>query len=383
MRKEHRTLLRRTLANFALLLGSMLVFVMLCEFMVFRFILKPADFEANAYENDVIRYAPNQTGTFRLMDEIEAPFSINANGWNSRHKYYKKARRDGVRRIAIVGDSYVHAREVPFDQSFAEKIEDDLNANGQATEIFRFGIKGAPLSQYLHMIRHEVLDYKPDIILVLLIHNDFDESFTKRTGRYTKSFLRLDVEEGIVRGEIPPVPYKPNIVDWLSQSATLGYLVHRQKVNIGIGYIGQLLFGGRGTRIDFDANINISKTEDLMEDIAGAMDFVFSDFSDIAAENQIPIALVMDGHRNRIYEGRATEPKSTLILQLNSLAALTAARHGLPFLDLHPAFLADWRANGERFNFENDGHWNLYGHRLVAEEIENFLTEGNFAQPTH
>ena len=36
---------------------------------------------------------------------------------------------------------------------------------------------GAPLSQYPHVLRRDVPAFKPDVVLVQLIHNDFDESY--------------------------------------------------------------------------------------------------------------------------------------------------------------------------------------------------------------
>ena len=62
----------------------------------------------------------------------------------------------GVLRVAVIGDSYVHGSFVNPDQGFPEVIERELNAAGVRAEVLRFGMDGAPLSQYLHMLRREV-----------------------------------------------------------------------------------------------------------------------------------------------------------------------------------------------------------------------------------
>jgi hypothetical protein len=188
------------------------------------------------------------------------------------------------------------------------------------------------------------------------------------------------MENGKVKGEIAPVPYEPTVVDWFSQSTILGYLVHRHRINLGLGYISRLIFGGGGGERNFEANIDVAETQALMDNISGVIDYVFAAFADFTAETGIDVVLVMDGHRDGIYEGRASQADSTVILQLNGLAAARAARYGLPFLDLHPAFLVDWHANGRRFNFENDGHWNIYGHQVVAAEIEKFLIKQGYIE---
>jgi hypothetical protein len=63
-----------------------------------------------------------------------------------------------------------------LQEGFPEVIERELTRAGVAAEVLRFGMDGAPLSQYLHVLRHEVRAFKPDVVLVQLIHNDFDES---------------------------------------------------------------------------------------------------------------------------------------------------------------------------------------------------------------
>ncbi len=56
-------------------------------------------------------------------------------------------------------------------------IERELTRAGVTAEVLRFGMDGAPLSQYPHVLRRDVPAFKLDVVLVQLIHNDFDESY--------------------------------------------------------------------------------------------------------------------------------------------------------------------------------------------------------------
>ena len=56
----------------------------------------------------------------------------------------------------------------------------------------------------------------------------------------------------------------------------------------------------------------------------------------------------------------------------NRRLAAAAAGHGIPFLDLSPAFLAS--AVTETL-FHRDSHWNAAGHALAADTIAGFLYE--------
>ena len=72
---------RKVLLNLSLVCGSVLFVLLLGELLVFRFILLPSDVPRNAYIDGLIRYAPNQTGIYRVQDEIAARFSINEQGY--------------------------------------------------------------------------------------------------------------------------------------------------------------------------------------------------------------------------------------------------------------------------------------------------------------
>src|SRR5437588_812297 len=52
----------------------------LCEFGVFRFIWLASDVPANDFVDGIVRYASNQSGSWRVRDEIAAPYRINAQG---------------------------------------------------------------------------------------------------------------------------------------------------------------------------------------------------------------------------------------------------------------------------------------------------------------
>ena len=221
--------LRKLMVNLGLAAASTLIFLAFFEFVVFRIVLPGSDVPRNAYINEVVRYAPHQTGVWRVRDDIAAPFSINAQGWNSPLADYSVDRVAGGSRIAFVGDSFVEALQVPVDASFAEGVARGMGA-GRPPEAFRFAVSGAPLSQYVQMVEREVVRFRPDWIVVLLVHNDFDESFMFQPGRYTSSFLKFVVRDGRVIGETPPAPWRPGLVEGLRRSALARFFLYRWQI---------------------------------------------------------------------------------------------------------------------------------------------------------
>lgn len=354
---------RNVAVNLGLVLASLLVFLGFCELVVFRMIWLASDVPANAFVDGVVRYAPHQRGIWRVRDEIAAPYRINAEGWNSGIGDYAVARRPGVARIAIVGDSFVEALQVPYDHSFGEKLGAALGGTGHPVEIYRFGISGAPLSQYLQMTEREIVRYRPDWVVVLIVHNDFDESYKFKPGRYTSSFLKLRIEDGSVTGEIPPDPWRPGAAEWLRQSATARFFLYRWQVRPEF-LVDLVLPGARAAAAHYAANTDIAAVLADRPVVEAVTDYLFGRLDAIVHAIGARLLLAMDGDRSAIYRG-ADSPA----LALNRIAEETARRHAIPFIDLQPAFAADWQNEHRQFDFDADGHWNEHGHAVAAAAI--------------
>lgn len=360
------SLLRNLLLNALLVAASLLLTLLVLEFPVFRWWLPAPDMPRLDFVDGVVKYAPHQQGVFRLRDEVTARFRINAAGWNSTHEdYASPLDADTVRRIAVIGDSYVEALHVDVAKSFAGLLEDSL---GEGHRVQRYGISGAPLSQYLHLLRREVLPWQPDLVIVLLIHNDFDESYRPVPGVYTSSFLKLRLDRaGRVEEELPP---RALVQPWYAPirqfSATWRYLRYRQQLRFGV--LRRWLLGEAPP--EYRANVDLERLADNRQADEAVTDYVFGEFRALADAHGFQVLVVMDADRETIYRGES--PDNSEVLWLNRMVARQASRHGLAFLDLHPVFQADFREYGRHFNFRHDGHWNEYGHRRAAGAIHRW-----------
>jgi GDSL-like Lipase/Acylhydrolase family len=357
--------LRDLTINLMVSLASALLFLALCEFVVFRFVWLASDTPRLDFRNDIVRYAPNQRGIWRVRDEIAAPYRINAQGWNSGSGDYVRERHPGVARIAVVGDSFVEALQVPYDSSLAEVLGRELNDKGQPAEIYRFGISGAPLSQYVHMVEREVVGYRPDWIVVNVVHNDFDESYDYIRGRYTSSFMKFKVADGKVTGETPPAPWQPGLIETLRLTATVRFLFYRWQVHPQ-ALIDLLLPRPAGAAEPrYQANIDVGRVLANRRDIEAVSDHALARLAALAASIGARLLVVMDGDRHAIYRGQLNGP----VLALNRILGQAAERHHIAFLDLQPEFAADWAAHHRRFDFDVDGHWNELAHAIAAIAI--------------
>ena len=109
---------------------------------------------------------PGDSGWYRL--EGESYIQINSEGFRDRE--YTKAKPENTLRIALLGDSFVAAYEVPLEEGFAAVIERELSGckslSGQKVEVIKFGTRAYGTDQELITLREKVWAYSPDIVIL-------------------------------------------------------------------------------------------------------------------------------------------------------------------------------------------------------------------------
>ena len=128
------------------------------------------------------RLLPNKGGWYR--SEGEAYIRINSAGF--RDKEHEVTKRKGTYRIAILGDSYMEARQVALEHMFARRLEDYLSTcqsdQFQKIETLNFGQGGYSTTDELLTLKHHVWQYDPDMVLTAIFHgNDLVDNFPTMT----------------------------------------------------------------------------------------------------------------------------------------------------------------------------------------------------------
>ena len=372
-RGSGRSRLASLLANFGLSAITLVVLLMVLEFGVFRYILVPDDVLPNVSINNVVRYLPGTTAVFRHPDGSTSTATINADGWNSTKPDYPLAPPDGVLRIAVVGDSYVQASYIDTAKAFPEVLERTLNARGVKAEVLRFGMDGAPMSQYLWMLRREVLRYRPDVVVIPLIHNDFDESYRFIGTRYNSSFMKIGTDAAGKTVELAPSEFQPGLADSLRDLRTFRYLYYETNAYLKLkGLVTRYVWGKEQ---DYEPQF-ISSAVDIRnitehDKIRWATRYIMAEMKQLSQEHGFMLAFVMDGVREAVYAGK--DRSQYQVSALNGIAAEITTELGLPFLDLQRTFATDYAVANERFEYPWDWHWNGRGNRLVGEAIADML----------
>jgi len=132
-----------------------------------------------------LRLIGYSTGNFfRRDDVIGATHRPGAEGWWTREgRDYIRINSDGLRnrehavtkpantfRIAVLGDSYAEAFQLPMQKAFWSIMESRLRScaalSNQNVEVINFGVAGYGTGQELLTLREKVWKYDPDVVLL-------------------------------------------------------------------------------------------------------------------------------------------------------------------------------------------------------------------------
>jgi len=322
---------------------------------------------------------------------------INARGFRDAERAFAKP--PGTVRVAVLGDSYVAAHQVPVEQRFTERLEGALGAllesdgrfAGRRVEVLNFGVNGAGTAQELLVWRHEASRYAPDLVLLAFFAgNDpanntralelnpykpyftldpdgepvLDERFRAALAERERPLERLLeactdasrvlqlLRRGRPLGRVPhgPRPYEPGVSGEFLPEPGLRDEVYRPPQD-------------ETWRAAWDV------TESLLAELGREVEERGAHLAVVSVTTGIQV------HPDPVVRARfaAREGVADLDYPDRRLAAC-CARQGIPCVLLAPAF----RAHAEReqvylHGFTNTppghGHWNALGHALAAEVV--------------
>lgn len=123
---------------------------------------------------------------------------INSDGFRDRE--HARTKPANTFRIAILGDSFTEAMQLPFEQTYGFLLEQKLQQcntfRGQRVEVINFGVSGYGTALELLTLRQKVWDYSPDMVLLAFTtHNDvFDNSRALSQSEEVPYFVYRDGE---------------------------------------------------------------------------------------------------------------------------------------------------------------------------------------------
>lgn len=341
----HQSMNRKLRQNIIMMLVSILVSLLGLEGMA-RCCL-PVSNPPLRHSTDLgLQREPGQDGqVVTFLGEMHAHYHVNAAGWNSSLEYQPGPHPDTYR-IAVIGDSFVEALQVDADQAYPDLLAARLPC--RSVETYRFGIGGAPLSQYVVTLRYVLETYQPDLVLVQLVGNDYDESIAGYEP-WGPLFWRIS-PAGSGYELVPPatlmIDERARAADQIS--ALRRFLQYNLSISLAL--------------LTPTASAEVPHASD--GEVFAATDWLLAQLRDDAQAHGIPLILLMEPDRDSIYAG---SPEFTDTW--GDHAHRAAASLKIPIIDLGPAQAADYQQHGQPFEFPHDAHWNAYAHQIVADAV--------------
>jgi hypothetical protein len=333
----------------------------------------------------VMRFLPVHSG-FRVAPvTVQAPVAhlqpneqyTFSTGWNFRNvnrgginnagfindQDYRK--QDAKALLAVVGDSFIEARMVPYPDTLQGRLATALEKDFR---VYSFAAGGAPMSQYLIWARHAVQDYGARALIINIVLNDFDESYIAYR---TSPVYWVYVADADGQLRLRFFEYSQSTLrSILSRSALARYLMINLKLE---HFIQTMPF--RHTASASQASATGVQTSAGDPDDAEArrarisLAVIDGFFRDLKVMVELPperILFLVDGFH---YPEAGAGGAGSYFDRMRKAFLAKAAGLGYGVVDLDPQFFARYRKTGETFEVPEDGHWNATGHEVAANAV--------------
>lgn len=142
---------------------------------------------------------------------IEFRVNVDTNAHGFRDKARTLDKPAGTLRIAVLGDSFVEALQVPFDQTTTARLEALLAPRfpGHAIEVMNFGVSNYGVGQYLLVYDAYVRAFDPDYVVVFASYLNFSRTLQRELSSRLQEFYALDVRPSFdldPSGALTPIP---------------------------------------------------------------------------------------------------------------------------------------------------------------------------------
>ncbi len=313
------------------------------------------DTNYNLSENEIAgSFLPNRKGNHSLGRDFYVVNQYESNNFgfvsNIDYQLYSSPK------FAVIGDSYVEAVQVPYEQSFAGRIQNKFGSD----QVYSFGISGAPLSQYLEFADYAEKNFSPKSYIFIVVGNDFDESlcdYALRPGFscFDKNF------------SLKAIPNEPT---WwggrlLRASSLVRYIVFNLQID------PRSIFSSSKKQVKYAGNTEFKKPKEVVDKSVRAIEVFFNKLKKITKDK--PVYFIFDSEREKIYSG-STQGVS-YFSEMRKISMKKALEENYFVIDMENIFIEDYKINKKKFEFRTDGHWNSYSHNLVATSFNTIYND--------
>lgn len=182
-----------------LLVATVVALGALCEAAVRLFRLE----EPRFIQHDPVYGASHIPGQAGYWTKAPEPVYVEINSHGFRGPDRPLDKPPGTYRIVIIGDSYVEAFSVPFEETLSSRLERRLRAKGYPVEAVALGVSDFGTAQELLLLEREGLRYQPDLVVLAFAHNDPANNHPLLHRNTDRPYFRLTDQ-----GRLERLPYR-------------------------------------------------------------------------------------------------------------------------------------------------------------------------------
>jgi hypothetical protein len=297
---------------------------------------------------------------------------IRFNSWGMRDREHREEKEEGTLRILLLGDSFMEALQVGFEESFPRHLEGRLHeALGRPVEVINCAVSGwSADAQFAYLTRYG-LGLKPDLVLVAMtIHNDVSDNLEERfhtlvDGKLTRKVTR----------ETPWLQYRIlNIKMFLGSHSQLFQLVRRAKLFKEMEGVRQALDHHVLELIRPRDSAQLMRGWDLTRQLLKGIRDTARQIGAETAIVLIPLEIQVDGRaRSRFLARHGVSEDEIVLTRPQAIMKEFGKTVGIDVIDLLPGFQA-WMQQDRR-EAHIHGHWNGEAHRLAAGIVAAQMAE--------
>ena len=351
---EANSHMKRGLFYIATALIPLLVLAMLLE-LVLPALVPVNQVLLKKWGNRPLTFWPNMAMR-SLSPRHDVRFVTNSLGFNDRE--HSLAAAPGVKRVLLLGDSYIAALNVPPARHFARLLEQKAAAKGAKLEVIAMGISGWGQAQQLATYRTVGRPFKPDMVISFFCANDLanntDPLYPPPVAIYTLDHDRLVYN---LPPEEIPYPWTTLWANRLMRRANTYWLIKSAANRLRASFLvsdqekqaARLAGRGQGARAYYS-----QRQMRLFKALVAGM------HERIQVRDQHPLLGV-------IVSGNVFISPDAAYRELLGITRQSFARNQIPCLDLDAIFRQRFAQTGQASCHPSDAHWNEQGHRWVAE----------------
>lgn len=328
---------------------------------------------------------------------LENEVTVYTNTAGLHDHEHSKQKPPNTYRVAVLGDSFAEALQVPIEKTFSSVLQRELagcsELKGKNVEVINFGISGYGTAQELQMLRHYAWDYSPDLVLLAFFTGNDVQNNSRELQQdpYRPYFVlqngKLVLDDSFVSAPGFRSRFSPFNM-FLSWSIAHSHLL--QVAAAAKNYISQRnIEGVKSTEMGLSDDIYHEPTDPVWKDAWNVTDALIVEMRDeVKAKGAQLLVVTLSSNIQVDPDPTAREQLRKRLGVPNLLypdehIAQLAKREDISVLTLAPIFLQyaqEHNVSLHGFRGNRQGHWNESAHQLggelMAQRVCQMQTQG-------